>query len=129
MEKKKYVFVIDDNDAIHESVERTFRKFGYETKANYHLPGGFRGLLEDSKKPSMILLYYNLSGGDTGSDFIEELNSNEKYSNYRDIPLIGIGSFPEGEMKSLDYFLSKNIFGEESVKDLLDKMGLEGKLE
>ncbi len=42
-----------------------------------------------------------------GYEFSKEVKTNEKYNGYSEIPILGIGSFPEDKREYLDGILSK----------------------
>ena len=98
------VLVIDDSKTIRRSAETLLSKAGYDVIT---ATDGFDALakIADSR-PEIIFVDYNMPVMD-GGEFVNMIHKADAYYCYREVPLVGIGDFPDDGRKHLKDCKSK----------------------
>lgn len=107
------VLLIDDE----EMIRRIFPEF-LKSELNLKVitaKNGKQGLdFLVAEKPDLILCDFNMPEMN-GYEFCREINENPMYSEFRSIPIVGIGSFPEEKREYLKECHEKPFTSDESV--------------
>lgn len=100
------VLLVDDNKDLHKSVGVLLEKIcKHKIISAYDGNQGLDKLFENLDT-QIILVDYNMPIMN-GYHFSEELRTNPEYEKFKDIPIIGIGEFPETRREYLTEFKPK----------------------
>lgn len=99
------LIVCDDDDFVQELM-LDIRDAGHEPRIAENTRRALERLIYQA--PGIILYGYDMPDSD-GYDFLRTIKTDAEYSNYKDIPVIGIGNIPPTDRRHLDKFLTRPI--------------------
>ena len=97
------VLIIDDDEGMVENLKIMLEMDGHEVHAAHN---GREGLEALSRDPEIIFCDYNMPVMN-GGDFVAKIHSDDMYYGYREVPIVGIGDFPETRKANLRESFSK----------------------
>ena len=111
------ILVIDDRVSQVKAYAKILKHLNHEV---LQATNGQTGLEELLKDPDLVLVDFNMPVMD-GLEFARHVREDPEYSRYKDIPLIGIGSFPPEAGKYLTKSFEKPVDWEYDLFPLIDE--------
>jgi CheY-like chemotaxis protein len=99
------VMFVDDSKALIDNLAELLQINGHEVITAYN---GQEGLASLSLNPQIIFCDYNMPIMN-GYEFILAIKRDTKYVSYRNIPIVGIGEFPDDKKEHLVESLTKPV--------------------
>jgi CitB family two-component system response regulator MalR len=93
------VLLVDDDKSVQKLVGTLLeQEYGFEVLSAYNRKEGLIRLIENSDI-DMILLDNYMPSREDGWEMYKEIQNNDEYEKYRNIPIISIGEFSDEQKK------------------------------
>ncbi|MDD9953438.1 MAG: response regulator [Candidatus Woesearchaeota archaeon] len=109
------VLIVDDNSAARTTMRIALKRDHEVLEAE----NGVEALEQLAQKPDLILLDHNMPEKN-GDEFLDTLERDPAYADYRNIPVVSIGDAPPGSLERYQEKIPKGIMPDD-LKALVEK--------